>query len=273
MDNVPSFSLVTVNAFAHAPFTGNPAAVCVSEQPLPDDFMQHLAGEMNLSETAFVVPLRVGAYSLRWFTPLVEVDLCGHATLASAHVLFSRDEALREVAFQTLSGTLTCVRDGDRIEMDFPSEPPLLVPPVEGLATMLGAEPVACAQNRMDLVVELASEAEVRALTPDMSALARIPVRGVIATARAAPETGAAVVSRFFGPRVGVPEDPVTGSAHCGLAPYWASRLGTTAFRCYQASARGGYVDVHLNGDRVTLGGTALTMFSLTPHPAIRLGA
>lgn len=265
MAKLPTFSLVTVNAFAHAPFSGNPAAVCVSQVALPEDFMQHLAGEMNLSETAFVVPRGGGVYTLRWFTPAVEVDLCGHATLASAHVLFERDGDVREIAFQTRSGVLTCVRDGDGVAMDFPSEPPLPVPAPEGLAEALRVTPVACAQNRMDLVVEVASEAEVRSITPDLSALARIPVRGCIVTARAEAATGAEVVSRFFGPRVGVPEDPVTGSAHCGLAPYWAERVGSPAFRCYQASARGGFVDVHLNGDRVTLSGKAISMFTLTP--------
>lgn len=266
MPDVPAYSLVTVNAFAHAPFSGNPAAVCLSEEALPVDLMQRLAGEMNLSETAFVVPRQDGPYALRWFTPTVEVDLCGHATLASAHVLFERDAALREVVFATRSGLLTCVRDGDGVAMDFPSEPPYGVPAPEGLADMLGVTPLACARNRMDLLVEVASEAEVRALTPDLSALARIPARGIIVTARAEPGTGAEVVSRFFGPRVGVPEDPVTGSAHCALAPYWAARVGAEAFRCYQASPRGGTVEVHLRGDRVTLRGKAVTMFALEPR-------
>jgi PhzF family phenazine biosynthesis protein len=255
-------ALYHVDAFEHGPFTGNPAAVCLldADAAPADSWMANVAAEMNLSETAFVRARIDGDWDLRWFTPRVEVDLCGHATLASAHVLwtedYSHDDLLR---FHTRSGVLTADVSDMTIWLDFPA---LANSPVEaptGLAKALGAEPVACARNVHDLLVELADEATVRALTPDFQAIAAIDARAVVATARADGDYYD-FVSRCFGPRVGINEDPVTGSAHCALATYWADRLGRTEFRAYQTSARGGELRVSLVSDRVRLGGTAVTV-------------
>lgn len=223
--------------------------------------MQNVAREMNLSETAFL--LRQGdGFSLRWFTPAVEVDLCGHATLASAHILWeigllSPNESAR---FQTRSGLLTAQRQGDWIEMDFPAEPakPADAPPE--LAAALGIEPRFVGRNRFDYLVEVDSEEAVRIMQPDFNLLRAVPTRGVIATSRAdSPEYD--FVSRFFAPTVGIHEDPVTGSAHCCLGPFWRDRLGKEELIAYQASARGGIVRVHVRGDRVLLGGQAVTIW------------
>jgi PhzF family phenazine biosynthesis protein len=252
--------LIQVDAFADRMFAGNPAAVCLLDAPRDAAWMQSVAMEMNLSETAFLEP-RGDEWGLRWFTPAVEVDLCGHATLASAHVLW-QDGHLPESAtarFHTRSGVLTARRDGEWISMDFPAKPSQAAPAPDGLAEALGAEPVAIARSHFDFVVELESEAVVRALRPDQARLAGVEARGVIVTARG--ENGEYdFVSRFFAPRVGVPEDPVTGSAHCALAPYWAARLGRDRMTGYQASARGGVVRVRVEGDRVHLGGQAVTV-------------
>jgi predicted PhzF superfamily epimerase YddE/YHI9 len=255
-----ALTIVQVDAFADRPFRGNPAAVCVLPAPRDDAWMQDLAREMNLAETAFLHP-QDGAYELRWFTPTVEVALCGHATLASAHVLWESGflPSDRQARFHTKSGLLTADRRGDWIELDFPVTRPAAAPPPEGLGAALGATPRWVGRSRFDYLVELDSEEQVRGLTPDLAALGRVEARGVIVTSRSA-TAGYDFVSRFFAPRTGVPEDPVTGSAHCALTPFWSERLGRTTMTGYQASARGGIVRVRLAGDRVVLGGQAVTV-------------
>jgi len=253
-------SLFHVDAFAEGPFTGNPAAVCVlGDDASPSDaWMAAVAAEMNLSETAFVQARGDGHWDLRWFTPKVEVDLCGHATLATAHVLWNEARTEGEhLAFHTRSGVLTARNGGDLIELDFPALANEVVDAPDGLAEALGAVPVATARNVHDLLAELPDAATVRSLTPDFSAIAEIDARAVVVTARSDRYD---FVSRCFGPRVGINEDPVTGSAHCALATYWAERLGRTEFRAFQASARGGALRVTLAGDRVRLGGAAVTI-------------
>ena len=254
-------SIIQVDAFTCEPFGGNPAAVCVLPRVADPTWMQRVAREMNLSETAFPVVRGSGEYDLRWFTPAVEVDLCGHATLASAHVLWEDGHLPRDApaVFQTRSGRLSAECRGDWIEMDFPAEPTEPAPVPEGLADALGAEPVDFGRNRFDCLVEVDSEATVRRLAPDIRALGALPVRGIIVTARGETEEFD-FVSRFFAPRAGVDEDPVTGSAHCCLGPYWRRRLGRDAFTAWQASARGGVVRVAVAGDRVLLSGQAVTV-------------
>lgn len=252
--------LHTVDAFATRPFTGNPAAVCILDGPRPVDWMQALAREMNLSETAFL--LEEGAHwRLRWFTPSIEVDLCGHATLASAHTLWETGRLAHPepARFETLSGRLEAERDGSRIVMDFPAEPATTVSAPAGLIEALGVEPVSIAKNRMDYLVEVADAAAVRAARPDMGRLRVIEARGTIVTARA-DDGEHDFVSRFFAPAAGVDEDPVTGSSHCCLSPFWSERLGRDELLGYQASARGGTVGVRLAGDRVRLIGHAVTV-------------
>lgn len=248
-----------VDAFTSQPFTGNPAAVCLLNEPREDGWMQAVAREMNLSETAFLVPCETG-YRLRWFTPAVEVDLCGHATLASAHILWETGKLpISEVArFETRSGILTAHADGTWITLDFPAEPVSAVTAPRELADGLG---VAChfvGLNRMDYLVEVADEQTVRSMHPDLSLLASLPVRGVIVTS--ATTSSYDFVSRFFAPRVGVAEDPVCGSAHCALTPYWSARLQKEYLVGYQASARGGIVRVHQVADRVQMSGEAVTV-------------
>jgi PhzF family phenazine biosynthesis protein len=248
--------LLQIDAFTSEPFRGNPAAVCLLDAERPDAWMQNVAAEMNLSETAFLLP-RDDGYSLRWFTPAVEVALCGHATLASAHALWE-EKRLAYVEFHTKSGLLTATRTGDLIELDFPAtlESPAEAP--EGLLESLGvANPVYVGRNRFDYLVEVASEDEVRALDPDHSRLRKIQVRGVIVTSGSRDYD---FVSRFFAPGSGIDEDPVTGSAHCCLTPYWSAKLGKTAMTAFQASQRGGVIRVRLDGDRVKLGGNAVTV-------------
>jgi PhzF family phenazine biosynthesis protein len=249
--------ITQVDAFTDKPFAGNSAAVCVLPEGRDASWMQLVAREMNLSETAFLVCQRDG-YQLRWFTPTVEVDLCGHATLASAHALWEegrlqRDEQAR---FYTRSGLLTARRIGEWIEMDFPATPEEPAPAPDGLMDALGASPKYVGKNVFDYIVELDSEETVRQLKPDFTLLERIP-RGVIVTSRA---TDYDFVSRFFAPAAGINEDPVTGSTHCCLGPFWRARLNKTEFVAYQASARGGVVRVRLEGDRVLLGGQAVTV-------------
>lgn len=256
-----------VDAFtvAGTAFTGNPAAVVRLDAWAPEEWLASVAREMNLSETAFLVPRADGAHDLRWFTPAVEVDLCGHATLASAHVLGGG------ARFHTRSGALTCTATADGwIEMDFPSLPaePEVCPP--GLRHALGDPEVrGVYRSRFDVLVELGSAAEVRSLRPDIAAVAGLDARGVIVTA-ASDCDGIDAVSRFFAPRVGVDEDPVTGSAHCVLAPFWSERLGRAELVAEQASARGGIVRLRVAGDRVVLGGQAVTTWRgellATPH-------
>jgi len=252
--------ITQVDAFTDSPFTGNPAAVCILPEPVADYWMQDVAREMNLSETAFLLAHEDG-YDLRWFTPTTEVDLCGHATLASAHVLWEEGhlDPSRPARFHTRSGLLVAERRGGWIEMDFPAEPAGETPLPPQLAAALGAEPLWVGRNRFDLLVELGDEKEVRTLRPDLAALRSLTVRGIIVTSRAISERFD-YVSRFFAPRVGVDEDPVTGSAHCALAPFWSGRLGREALVGYQVSSRGGVVRTRWQGDRVMLGGQAVTV-------------
>jgi PhzF family phenazine biosynthesis protein len=253
--------LLQIDAFTSTPFRGNPAAVCLLDRERDARWMQDVAAEMNLSETAFLLP-RDDGHSLRWFTPAVEVSLCGHATLASAHALWEEqiltpDETAR---FHTKSGLLTARRAGGRIELDFPATREERADAPEGLLEALGVtDPVYVGRNKFDYLVEVASEEIVRSLDPDHPRLRKIPVRGIIVTSRAS-TTDADFVSRFFAPGSGVDEDPVTGSAHCCLTPYWSARLGRTEMTAFQASARGGFVHVRLDGERVKLGGNAVTV-------------
>ncbi|MCW8836509.1 MAG: PhzF family phenazine biosynthesis protein [Rhodospirillales bacterium] len=248
------FPIYQIDAFTDRVFAGNPAAVCPLESWLPDETLQAIAAENNLSETAFFVP-KGDDFELRWFTPGVEVDLCGHATLATAHLILSRLERERdEVRFHTKSGLLTVVRDGGLLSMDFPSRPPAPCAPCAGLIEALGGTPEAVLAAR-DYVVVYGNEDEVRALTPDMAGLMALDRFAVIATA---PGRDCDFVSRFFAPAKGVPEDPVTGSAHCSLVPYWAARLGKDALDARQVSARGGAIRCRNDGDRVHLAGKAV---------------
>jgi PhzF family phenazine biosynthesis protein len=245
-----------VDAFVlDRPFSGNPAAVVPLEGWLDDDTLRGLAAENNLSETAYFIP-GDGVLPLRWFTPATEVDLCGHATLASAHVLFRHLGARGDrVVFSSRAGDLAVSRDGERLALDFPARPAAPVAPPGGLAAALGARPVETL-SAVDLLVVLETEEEVRAAAPDLAALGRLPHRAVIVTA---PGREVDFVSRFFAPKVGVPEDPVTGSAHCTLIPYWSRRLGRPSLRARQLSPRGGELACEDRGDRVTIAGRART--------------
>jgi len=253
--------LYLVDAFTDRPFSGNPAGICLPDADRDHLWMQAVAAEMNQAETAFLRPRSDGDWDLRWFTPTVEVDLCGHATLASAHVLWEsgRMPAGQPVRFHTRSGVLTCTAAGGQIEMDFPAEPatPIQAPAQEAFA--LGAAPTFVGRNRMDMLVVLDSAETLRQLAPDMGLVVKIKARGVIVTARS-DRPGADFVSRFFAPQSGVAEDPVTGSAHCCLGPYWRDVLGKDELIGYQASKRGGTVAVRCVGNRVILGGTAVTV-------------
>lgn len=262
-----------VDAFTAEPFAGNPAAVCLLAGPARDGWMQRVAAEMNLSETAFLDP-REDGFGLRWFTPTVEADLCGHATLAAAHVLAERGELAGEgaVRFHTRSGVLSARRDGARIALDFPATPPEAAAPPAGLLEALGVNPLGVFRTRFDWLVEVRDEAEVRRLDPDVARLRRVEARGVIVTARATgPEHD--FVSRFFAPAGGIDEDPVTGSAHCSLGPFWSARLGRSGLAGYQASARGGRVEVRCLGGRVELSGRAVTVARGELSPAAGAGA
>lgn len=261
--------MLVVDAFADRPFTGNPAGVCLLQDAADPDWMQRVAAEMKHSETAFVRPVGdPGAdFELRWFTPVMEVALCGHATLGSAHALYATGTVPpdRPIRFRTLrSGVLTVTREDDgSLSMDFPvcAAEPAEVP--DGLAAALGTEVLRTGRNvQNDLLVEVPDEEAVRKAAPDIRALGAIDARGVIVTAAAGPGRPYDFVSRFFAPRVlpGDAEDPVTGSAHTALAPYWAARTGRDTLTGYQASARGGHVRCALRGDRVTLSGTAVTV-------------
>jgi PhzF family phenazine biosynthesis protein len=246
-----ALTIVQVDAFTDTPFHGNPAAVCLLPAPRDEAWMQ---------AAAFLVRRHDG-FDLRWFTPAIEVALCGHATLAAAHVLW-QDAHLapaQQTRFHTKSGLLTADRAGDWIELDFPvkREEPAAAP--AGLVRALGVEPTYVGKNQFDYLVEVDSEETVRKLAPDHSTLGALPVRGVIVTSRASTH-GFDFVSRFFAPGSGIPEDPVTGSAHCALGPFWAARLGKTQFVAYQASPRGGVIRVRVTGDQVKLGGQAVTV-------------
>jgi len=253
--------LLQIDAFTSRPFRGNPAAVCLLEGEGDAQWMQDVAAEMNLSETAFLLRTDDG-FSLRWFTPATEVALCGHATLASAHALWEENvlAASETARFHTKSGLLTATRNGDLIELDFPATLEARSEAPAGLLESLGVtDPVYIGRNKFDYLVEVASEEIVRRLDPDHAQLRKIPVRGVIVTSRAS-MADVDFVSRFFAPGSGVDEDPVTGSAHCCLTPYWSAKLGKSAMTAYQASPRGGFVYVELAGDRVKLRGHAVTV-------------
>lgn len=253
--------LIQVDSFASEPFRGNPAAVVLLTRPANVDWMQSVAREMNLSETAFLVP-RSDGYDLRWFTPTLEVDLCGHATLASAHVLWEEGDldSDSEARFHTRSGWLSATREADWIRMDFPAEPASPAAPPTELLAGLCAEPAWCGRNRMDWLVEFESPDTVRDLAPDYAALRILGNRGVMVTA-ASDDPSYDFISRFFAPAFGVDEDPVTGSAHCCLGPYWSERLGKRRVVGFQASQRGGVVRVEPRDDRVLLSGQAVTVF------------
>jgi PhzF family phenazine biosynthesis protein len=255
--------IVTVDAFTNKAFAGNPAAVCVLPKPAPEDWMRNVAREMNLSETAFLTPHAEGGYQLRWLTPAVEVDLCGHATVASAHVLWTDGhlKAGEQARFHTRSGLLLADKRGDWIELDFPTKQAVAAePPAELLPSLGVAKAVFIGKNAFDYLVEVDSEAELRALKPDHSTLRKLPVRGVVVTARSSGEFD--FVSRFFAPGSGVDEDPVTGSTHSALTPYWGAKLGKTEMTAFQASARGGVLRLRLQGDRVVIGGQAVTVMT-----------
>jgi PhzF family phenazine biosynthesis protein len=253
--------ITVVDAFADRHFSGNPAAVCLLERWPSDEWLQLVAREMNLSETAFLVPRAAGDFDLRWLTPRVEVALCGHATLASAHVLWESGRGDRSpLGFHTKSGRLTAIAlPSGEIELDFPAKPATTAQAPPGLLEALGTTVVAVARNEFDYLVELASEDDVRALHPDFVKLAVTDCRGVIATARSA-DPRFDFISRFFAPRAGVNEDPVTGSAHCCLSEWWGEKLGKSAMVGFQASERGGIVKVTRDRGRVKLAGKAVTV-------------
>ena len=247
--------LYQIDAFTAQAFRGNPAAVCLLDAERDDVWMQNVAAEMNVAATAFLLS-RGDDWSLRWFSPAVELTLCGHATLASGHVLHE-ERGLASARFHTHSGLLTAERDGDWIELNSPSTPPIATDP-PGLLDSLGiAEARFVGRNKLDYLIEVGSEDEVRAVAPDLARLRKVEARGVIVTSRGREHD---FVSRFFAPAVGIDEDSVTGSAHCALAPYWAPKLGRESMTAYQASKRGGIVRLRLAGDRVKLGGQAVTV-------------
>lgn len=268
-------TLIQVDAFTDQPFAGNPAAVCVTSEPLADHLMQAIALEMNLSETAFLYPIE-GGYSLRWFTPAAEVDLCGHATLASAHVLWSEGhlKAPEKARFSTKSGWLGAEKKGDWIELDFPAQPVRVVahvPPQLVVSLCCGGTIRTVAKNDVNYLVEIQSEKALRSLQPDFAAVKKLPVQGIIATA-VADNDQYDFVSRYFAPAVGINEDPVTGSAHASLAPYWQEKLGKSQMLAQQISARGGVVQVQCAlensntaattaNNRIKISGQSVTVF------------
>jgi PhzF family phenazine biosynthesis protein len=249
-----------VDSFTNKPFAGNPAGVCILSEHRDDSWMQNVAREMNLSETAFLHKSDDG-FDLRWFTPSLEVDLCGHATLASAHILWENGilNQNEQARFHTRSGLLTAERKDQWIELDFPALPDKKVAAPKTLSKILGAKPRYVGRSRMDYIVEVDSEKTVRKMKPNTSQLAKLPFRGLIVTAPATSKPYD-FVSRFFAPRVGIDEDPVTGSAHCCLGPYWQKRLGKNEFLAQQVSARGGVIRVRVCGKRVKISGEAVTV-------------
>ena len=258
-------TIYQVDSFTNKPFHGNPAGVCLLTEPADDNWMRSVAIEMNLSETAFLYPFKDG-YRLRWFTPAIEVDLCGHATLATAHILWEKHILPQDqpAIFHTNSGVLTCRSLNKGIEMNFPATPP---EPFESPSWLLPALGITSAayvgKNIFDIFVVVSEAAIVRQLTPNFSELKKLKVRGVIITARSdKPEYD--IVSRYFAPGAGIDEDPVTGSAHCTIGPYWSALLDKNPLRCFQASKRGGEVEVFTDGDRVKLCGQALTVMEIT---------
>jgi PhzF family phenazine biosynthesis protein len=259
-----SIPIYHVDAFTSEPFHGNPAAVCLLQGPGDEAWMQSLAAEMNLSETAFVWP-EADSMRLRWFAPSAEVDLCGHATLATAHVLWEtgRLERNEEARFMTKSGLLTAVQTERGIALDFPATPPTAAEPPASLIPALGISESKVryvGRSAFDYLVEVDDETTLRALKPDFAALKALPVRGIIVVSAFNAGSEYDFVSRFFGPSVGVDEDPATGSSHCCLGPHWAEKTGRTEFTAYQASARGGWMRVAVRGERVELTGNAVTV-------------
>ncbi len=250
-----------VDSFTEEAFKGNPAGVCLLEKSVDETWMQHVAAEMNVAETAFALRRPDGEFDLRWFTPAVEVELCGHATLATAHVLWETGILPHETQarFHTASGLLTADRVEDRIELDFPANPPNPIDPPDGLLDSLGVAAITIEQTRFDYLVEVSDADAVRGATPDFRRLRKLGVRGAMITARSDDERFD-FISRFFAPGAGIDEDPVTGSAHCALAPYWATKLGRDELIGFQASSRGGVVRCRVAGDRVRLGGHAVTI-------------
>ena len=250
--------LFVVDAFTDVPFAGNPAAVVLLDAPASETWMQQVAREMRHSETAFLVP-EAGGFGLRWFTPAVEVNLCGHATLASSQVLFATGRAKGQVRFFTRSGELGAREVDGGLALDFPGEPVAAAEAPAGMLEALGVEALGVYKNRLDYLVEVPDAAAVRQATPDLAALQSLAARGVMITAPAGEgDAGVDFVSRYFAPGAGVDEDPVTGSAHCALGPFWGARLGKDAVTGLQASARGGRVHVVLRGERVDLVGQAV---------------
>lgn len=254
--------LYIVDAFAAKPFSGNPAAVCLLDRERDDAWLQALAMEMNLSETAYPLPRGDGGWGLRWFTPVSEVELCGHATLATAHILWETGRIKPDepaVFWTRRCGKLTCRQARGRIEMDFPAEPPVEAAPPKELLEGLGvSRPLFVGRNRMDWMIQLESEEAVRRVNPDQATLAKVKTRGILITAKSSGEYD--FVSRAFFPLLGVPEDPVCGSAHCCLGPFWGDRLGKDELAGHQVSKRGGVVYVKCAGERVTLSGKAVTV-------------
>jgi PhzF family phenazine biosynthesis protein len=261
-----STSIYIVDAFTSRPFQGNPAAVCLLEQPVETAWMQSIATEINLSDTAFLLPMEDGEWNLRWFTPQTEVALCGHATLAAAHILWSEQgETGQRLLFNSASGQLKASKEPQGIMLDFPIDDPLEQAMDQSLVDALGTRPEKLYRGREDLLAVYQSADQVRALNPDQTALSKIVCRGVITTA---PGDGNGVdfISRFFAPALGIPEDPVTGSAHCTLAPYWSNTLGKQTLKAYQASKRGGEIDIRLSAERVMLIGQTKTILEGKLH-------
>jgi PhzF family phenazine biosynthesis protein len=256
---VTTIPIYLIDAFTDQPFKGNPAGVVLLEKPATEQWMQNVAMEMNQAETAFIVPLEKG-YNLRWFTPTVEVELCGHATLAAASILWRLHKVPKTdtISFDTKSGWLHCTRNGETIQLDFPAKRVTSCEPPLGMILAMHLSEFTCFSNGMDYLIEVKDEGIVRAMEPDFVKLAQVNCRGVILTGKSSTE-GVDFVSRFFAPTCGILEDPVTGSAHCALGPYWAEKLGKNTLRGYQASKRGGYIIVEVNDNRVLLRGQAVT--------------
>lgn len=247
-----------VDAFTETPFKGNPAAVCILEKYPTEKWMQNVASEMNLAETAFLVPINQG-YNLRWFTPNSEVDLCGHATLASAQILWEKGylEQTQEANFYTKSGLLSAKMEESWIQLNFPATPEETTNAPEELIEALNIEPIYIGKNVFDYLIEVENEEIIKNIKPDFTKLMRVSTRGVIVTAKS---TEYDFISRFFAPEVGIFEDPVTGSAHCCLGPYWKKKLGKDCFHAYQASERGGVLKIEMAGERVLISGKAVTV-------------
>ncbi|MCG7899464.1 MAG: PhzF family phenazine biosynthesis protein [Candidatus Thiodiazotropha lotti] len=261
-----SNSIYIVDAFTCQPFKGNPAAVCLLDQPVDTAWMQSVASEINLSDTAFLLPMDDGEWNLRWFTPHTEVDLCGHATLAAAHILWSElGQIQKQLVFHSPSGLLKASREPQGIMLDFPIDHLIEQNIDQSLIDALGIRPEMVFRGREDLLAVYPSAQQVRTLSPDQAALSKIACRGLIATAPG-DENGVDFISRFFAPALGIPEDPVTGSAHCTLAPYWSNQLGKQTLKAYQASQRGGEIEIRMRDQRVMLIGQTVTIIKGKLH-------